>query len=683
MILAGMVFMSAPQMLMGHRTIKYVADHDVKSVCIAGAFNGWNMTTSPLKAVGQIWTVDLRLPVGRYGYKLVLDGKDWILDPANPNKEDGGNVDFNSLITIYPEGYEKPAKLGDGQITKNAILHRQTPANITIDRGQLVLSLRVRPGDIRDVYAVVNGRSFPTKVASKDDLFEIRRARIPLPRGHFSYYFRLTDGIMVVEYVGSRGVTSNPQSPHFEMDRNRIPVVNVPMWPERTVLYEIFPDRFANGNSKNDPPGTQPWDAKPDFNRFMGGDAAGVLARADYLKNLGIGGVYFTPVFESPANHRYLTQDFLKIDPAFAAHKEFRAMTVELQKRGIRSVLDGVFSCTGTDFFAFKDLVKNQEKSAYKDWYSVNKYPVKVEGKPTYESWGGYGGLPLVNLKNLSARNYLLGVAPYWNKRASLSGWRLDSAERLTPEFDREFRRLEKANDPQGWIVGEIWGDANPWLQGDMFDSVMGYQFRGAAVAFLAKRIIGPTQFMGRLMTTYASYAPAVSRNLMNLLDSHDTPRFLTLCGGDQKTAILGAAVLLTWPGAPCIYYGEELGMEGNADPDNRRGMRWDLVNNHNPVLKAYRALILARKDNPVLQIGEPVPLVSDDAAGVVGYERVLDSQRAFVYVNRSEKAFTTLFPSRGRYRDVLTGTIFTFEVGARDLTVRAKTALVMLREKS
>lgn len=667
---------------MGHCRIVFQANRDYHSVSVAGGFNGWNLSANPLSPSGRRWSVDLSLPVGRYPYKLVLDGKDWILDPGNPHKEDGGNVDFNSLVTVYPDGYEQPARIGDGRITASPLLHLQTPNFITVDQGKLVLSLRVRPNDIAQVEAVVNGKSYAMPRASQDDLFEIRRVQIPLPKGQIRYGFRLQDGAGSSNWYGPSGLSTGEKGSTYAIQSNGIPTINIPKWAPGAVLYEIFPDRFANGDKTNDPPGTLPWNAKPDFNRFFGGDAAGVEAHLDYLRQLGIQGVYFTPVFESPANHRYLTQDFLKVDHRFASQAQFQHLTQSLRSKGIRTILDGVFSCTGTDFFAFQDLLKNQERSKFKDWYVVNRYPVKTEGTPTYESWGGYGGLPLANLKNPEMRDYLLGVAPYWNQHATLAGWRLDSAERLSPEFCREFRKREKALDPQGWIVGEIWGDANQWLQGDMFDSVMGYQFRGAAVAFLAKDLIGPSEFLNRLMTTYTSYPPQVSRNLMNLVGSHDTPRFLSLCKGDKRLAALGAVFQLTWPGTPCVYYGDEVGMEGFADPDNRRGMRWDLANSKNELLSTYRNLIQARRANPVLQTGEPLPLLADDHAGVVAYARVLGSTAAIIAGNRSSKTATVAIRVPGKathFTDVLSRVGYLAEGGSIRLQLQAKSAVVLL----
>lgn len=678
MILTALLLKASASAILGKRVIHYHADRPLNSVYIAGGFNGWNPRATPLTANGRDWSTTITVPVGRYGYKFVLNGSEWILDPANPKREDGGNVDFNSFMTVYPDGYEKPCRRGDRQITANVLLHEQRASYITVDKGQLVLSIRLRPNDVQKVEAVINGKAVPMAAIAQDDLYEIDRCKTKLPAKTFSYGFRLSDG-GPWRWFGPEGLSASANGRPFVISTSKIPVVKVPSWPERAVLYEIFPDRFANGKKTNDPLNTKPWGSKPDFSSFLGGDAVGVTQHVDYLSALGINGIYFTPVFQSPANHRYSTQDYHKIDPGIGTEAEFTTMTAALRKAGIRSILDGVFSCTGTDFFAFQDLLKHQAASKYRDWYTVHRYPVKAEGTPTYEAWGNYGGLPLINPKNAEFRNYLLGVAPFWNKRSTLSGWRLDSAERLSPEFCRAFRLREKSADPQGWIVGEIWGDANDWLQGDMFDAVMGYQFRGAVVAFVGKGLIGPSEFMNRLMMTYASYAPPVSRNLMNLLDSHDTPRFLTTCGGNKNLALLGAAIQLTWPGTPCIYYGGELGMEGGADPDNRRGMRWDLATSKNRTLQAYRALVAARRSHPVLQTGEPVQLIADDAKGVFAYARVLGDAKAIVIGNRSKAAQTVRIPTKGQFRDVLTNRVVRSNGDRLTVTVGPESALVLL----
>jgi len=301
--------------------------------------------------------------------------------------------------------------------------------------------------------------------------------------------------------------------------------------------------------------------------------------------------------------------------------------------------MDFVFNHTATTFPPFTDIREKGEKSGYKDWYFVRSYPVRVEDKPNYEAWYGYPSMPKLNTQNPPTRDFLLGLVDFWKKEVPLAGLRLDVANEVDPRFWRALREKVKGLDPETWIVGEVWGDGSPWLAGDQWDSVMNYQFRDACLRFFAEGNTKPSQFANRLMGVHEGYAPQVSRNLMNLLSSHDTPRFLTLCKNDADLHKLAAAVQFTWVGAPSVYYGEEIGMEGGADPDNRRGMRWDLAKDDNAMLRFYKRLIAARNASPALQSGDPQILLTDDAAGTVAYSRTFEKDAALVAINRSGEA--------------------------------------------
>jgi len=251
-------------------------------------------------------------------------------------------------------------------------------------------------------------------------------------------------------------------------------------------------------------------------------------------------------------------------------------------------------------------------------------------------AWFNYPSMPKVNYGSKAATHYMLGVPEYWQTKAGINGWRLDAANEVTPDFWRKFRTKVKSLDKDAWIVGEVWGDGTPWLKGDQWDSVMNYQFRQAILGFLTSSGSGKaSDLMKNLMRVYSSYAPQVSRNMMNLIGSHDTPRILTLCNGDRSLAKLAAILQFTWVGAPSIYYGDEIGMEGAKDPDNRRAMAWSTVTPKNDFLALYKVLIHARNANLPLQSGDPVPLISDDATRVVAFARVLEEKADVVAINR------------------------------------------------
>jgi cyclomaltodextrinase / maltogenic alpha-amylase / neopullulanase len=620
-------------------TFTFVPDRPVQRVNLAGAFNGWSRDADPMRLMpdGRTYGVTLKIRPGRYHYKFVLDGEEWVVDPR-AKSEDDGSGHINSILLLLPPDYVQPARLGDGNITRSPLAHVNTVPDFNWDRGRLTISFTARPNDIQRVEVVANGRALPMQRLSQDEIVARYRVEVPWDRASdLTYSFRLVDGPRTA-FFGPAGLTDRRDRNEYRVDHRTYKPFIVPDWVERTVMYQIFPDRFENGDKSNDPTTVVSWDAKPTyFNRF-GGDAAGIQKRMPHLRDLGIGAIYFNPVFVSPSNHRYEAIDYYTIDPEIGTNDEFVALTRNLERNGIRTILDGVFNHTAVDFFAFKDIRDQGAASPYNSWYFIREHPVRIEGNPNYEAWFNFPSMPKTNLLNPVVRDYMLEIPRRWDGMASVHGWRLDVANEVPMPFWRAFRNTVKGIGEDRWIVGEHWGDSSPWLSGDQWDSTMNYQFREAVLQLLGQGRSGrPSEFMRRLMHTYGTYAPQVSRNAMNLLGSHDTPRILTEVGGDKDFAKLAAVVLFTWIGSPCVYYGDELGMEGGADPENRRGMRWDLATPDNSFLQHYRQLIALRNGSRVLQSGDPVSLLADDAAGTAAYARLLDGDGVIVALNKSD----------------------------------------------
>jgi glycosidase len=614
----------------------YRADKELTSVSVAGTFNNWNKDADRMSrdADGMTWRLKKSFEPGRYSYKFVLNGDTWITDPKSWKDEGDGNGNTNSILPILPADYASPASSKDGSLAVSALDHQQRPPALNLDRGRLTLSFRLRPGDARKVEIVVNGKPQEMPVSRRDDFYEHRRIQIKWD-GHtkLNYVFRVEDGAKSFEY-GADGLHAKSQP--FQLDPKTFKPFQVPEWAQGEVFYQIFPERFRNGSKANDPKGAIPWDGEPTYANFMGGDISGIREKAGYLKGLGIGAIYLNPIFKSPSNHGYETSDYHQVEPRFGTNQEFVELTKELHQKKIRTVLDGVFNHTATNFAPFDDIVQNGQNSAFKNWFFIKEYPVVVRENPPYEAWFGYPSMPKLNVENPDAQIYLFKALDYWKAEADIDGWRLDVANEVSPSFWRSFRKKVKAESPDMWIVGEVWGDGTLWLGGDQWDSIMGYQFREAALGFIARGETKPSQYLDRLFEVFDSYPPQVARSLMSLLGSHDTARFLTECKGDKALDKLGATMLLTWPGSPSIYYGDELGMEGGADPDNRRGMRWDLDTIDNELLKHYKKLIAMRQNNPALKKGDPVRLQTDDQKGTFAFGRIFENQAAVVAVNRS-----------------------------------------------
>ena len=671
------------------REFVFKADKPLSKVAIAGTFNGWNKGANPMKADadGRTWRIMLPLEPGEIQYKFVLDDNDWVVDPRGKAVDDG-NGHMNTLLVILPAGYEIPAKSGDGTITLSALRHLQDGADVNLDRGKLMLALRARPRDIRSVSVLVNGRPASMSEEPLGQIYTRYATQVPWKgAGAVRYSFVLDDG-HGKRFFGPKGLTSSEAGNDFVLDGRTYHPAAPPQWLERTVLYQIFPDRFANGDTRNDPPNVEAWDSMPEGNSYFGGDVAGVRQHMGYLKDLGITCVYFNPIFKSPVSHRYETADYRLIDPSFGSNQEFFGLTKALKGQGIGTIVDGVFNHSAPSLFAFADILKNQQNSKYLGWYTINRFPVKVEENPNYLAWWGYPSMPKLNTTNPETMSYLLGSVEYWQKNAGLVGWRLDVANEVSMDFWRAFRRRVKGIDANAWILGEEWGDANAWLKGDQWDASMNYPFREAVLKFVSSTGNGkPSDLLSGLMRNYRTYAPQVSRNEMNLIGSHDTPRILTLCGGDKDLAKLAAVIQMTWVGVPSVYYGDELGMEGDKDPDNRRGMRWDVANNSNDFLRLYKKLIATRLGNKALQSGDPVIVGSNDEQGTLAYARVLDGEAAVVVLNRSDapRAASYRLPNlvqQKSFRDALSG--HTYNVGSGTLSVQipAKGAVLLISSR-
>jgi cyclomaltodextrinase / maltogenic alpha-amylase / neopullulanase len=419
-----------------------------------------------------------------------------------------------------------------------------------------------------------------------------------------------------------------------------------PSWVKDAVFYQIFPDRFANGDSTNDPTGSEHWGGTPTYRNTFGGDLQGIIDHLDYLSTLGINAVYLNPILESGSNHKYNTTDYLKIDPHFGDDATFRRLIDSCHARGIRVILDAVFNHTGVDFFAFVDLKKNGRNSRYSGWYNVHGYPIGTVQKPNYECWRNHGNLPKLMTGNPEVRRYLFDVTRHWMGRG-IDGWRLDAADEIPHEFWIEWRKFVKSINPDAYLVGEIWKDGSAWLNGDQFDGVTNYHFRSACVDFFAARTLSASEFGRAIEKQRAAQRPEVQMALMNLLGSHDTERFLTLCKGDTSSVELAALFQMTYTGAPIVYYGDEVGMKGETDPGCRGTMVWEPERQDRGLFETFRRLIALRKAHPVLRSGSFDSVLTDDRAGIYAFSRHDGAGTAIIVLNNSRTSQAVKVPVR------------------------------------
>ncbi len=544
--------------------------------------------------------------------------------------------------------------------------------------------------------------------------------------------------------------------------------VHVPGWAKKAVWYQIFPERFRNGDKANDPtakdaevrnpdwhisPWTsdwyklQPWEEKVSdkfydvvFDRRYGGDLEGVMDELPYLQKLGINAIYFNPLFESPSLHKYNTANYAHIDHNFgpdpkgdlkimseenpddpstwkwtSADKEFLRLLKKAHSMGMKVIIDGVFNHVGTDFWAFKDVEKYQQKSRYKDWFDVKSWNDPAKGtKFDYAGWWGIKSLPIFRKDTITGLvhgpyEYIMAITKRWmapngNPRDGVDGWRLDVPNEVPHPFWIAWRKVVKGINPNALIIGEIWGDASAWLKGDQFDGVMNYEFAKAVMKFFIdkKMAITPVQFDSTLAAIRGWYPDSVDYVLQNLVDSHDTDRLASMIVNPdraynskanprnnpvynvskpdaaeiqrQKLIVL---FQMTYVGAPMIYYGDEAGMWGATDPGDRKPMLWPDMKYRNekstplPGMKRtddknvfnrnlfayYSSLVHEREADPALTLGTYKTLVANDSKDVFVFERRYGNHTAIVGFNLSNDTQEVKISVRGGggiYRDIL-----------------------------
>jgi len=405
---------------------------------------------------------------------------------------------------------------------------------------------------------------------------------------------------------------------------------DVPGWVPDAVFYQIFPDRFANGDPSLDPEGVVPWSAKPTRSNYFGGDLPGIQSHLDHLEHLGANAVYLTPIFEADRAHRYDTADYLRIDHRLGDLEVFERFLAAAHARGIRIVLDAVFNHCGEGHWAFRHVRAHGAESPYVDWFRIDGYPVVRDPVPNYATCMDCKYLPQFNHDNEEVREYLFGVAEYWT-RLGIDGWRLDVPFLIGFDFWREFRRRVKAINPDLYIVAEVWEPAIEWLEGDTADGAMNYPLRDVILDFASGR--SPSQRFAEDLEALSHALPRESHTAMlNLLGSHDTERVLTHLQDSVEALRLAVALLVTSPGPPMIYYGDEIGTVGASDPGCRTAMQWDEATWNTDLFDWHRRLIEARKEHPALRRGsdEVVP-VSDR---LLIRHRVVEGDTVMVVVN-------------------------------------------------
>ncbi len=667
------------------------------------------------------------LPAGDYEVKVAID-EDWFENYGAGGVLGGANIPFNvpvagaemrfdydastHILTVTVVALPQPEH--DNNIWWDGLGHNsrndlyRVPWGAVTTGTPITLRLRAFHNDVTDVtmrvWSTAAGAQtlYPMEqVATTDDPpygYDYWQATIPGQVAPTILYYRfiVRDGTDEDYYEdddlfdGGWGMAYDDSPDYsFQIDVYK-PDFQTPDWMKNAVVYQIFPDRFYNGDPKNDAKPSDPtvygnlvlvqdWDDLPEGycrayegvtceegplgRDFFGGDLQGVRDKLDYLEDLGVTAIYLNPIFMSPSNHLYDTSDYFRIDPYFGSMGTFQSLVNQAAARGIHIILDGVFNHTSSDSIYFdrdsrypKVGAYESQESRYYDWYTFYAWP------DSYNSWWGFDTLPVLT-EIEEVRDFIFAgdrsVATWWLEHEA-TGWRLDVAPEKSHEWWREFRPYVKSVNADAVIIGEIWDDASPWILGDELDSTMNYRFRRALLGFLNGdysdpnqgfiRGLNPDEFNSALQSIKEDYPAPAYEAAMNLVDSHDTQRILwvltpgarnreekelnaaNLAEGVAKLKLL-AIVQMTMPGAPTIYYGDEVGLTGDTDPDDRRAFPWDDMDAG--LLAHYQALGGLRNGHSFLRTGSFDRLYTHNADGTYAYGRKDASGAAVVAINR------------------------------------------------
>ena len=480
----------------------------------------------------------------------------------------------------------------------------------------------------------------PMRVVQQDEWHDWWEVELDSPFHRLHYYFELSDGREQCLFYGDIFTDHlvDDRSEYFKLPfDHRADRAAVPAWTVDAVVYNIFPDSFATGHRSISGSPTRVCGCEG----LRGGTLRGVRENLDYLERLGVNCLYLNPIFVAGAYHKYDTLDYFHVDPALGTDDDLRALVEACHARDMRVMLDGVFNHCSWRFFAFEDVVRRGAASPYRDWFYHLEFPVvrpeSGEPIPGYECFGYERTMPKLDTANAQVRDYLCRVGEHWVRAFDIDGWRLDVASEIDDGFWREFRRRVKAIKPDCLLVGEVWETARHWLNGDMFDSTMNYDFRKHARRFFAEESIDARAFAGRCGDMLMRYRKQMIPAQLNLLDSHDVSRFLSLCGGDARRYRLAVLFQLTFPGMPSIFYGDELGAMGVREEEYRRAMPW--ADGDTALWDFFRRAIALRRAHAALRGGSFRVLRAEFGERLLIYAREHGGERLTVAINAGEES--------------------------------------------
>jgi glycosidase len=670
-------------------------------VGLAGDFSDWQIL--PMEDIGGLFVLNLDIPAGSYAYKLIVDGN-WMADEACPLSAPDPFGGMHSVLVVEAS---RQAFSWEDILSHKA--HKKALSYLKLYRHGLheaELRFSWYPRLTDEIRLITMKQSITMERVGSNALFEVFHLFIDenISQDNVLNFYLELHYQGKQHYLGSAGLVSDASDiPLIQLTLDDYQIFKAPAWVGKSVIYQIFPDRFCNGNAKINP-NFEEWyykdcktpppegellplnmeyfhlvedwkdvsglkqspyqpAGKPDWWSFYGGDIAGVISKLGYLADLGVDVLYFNPLWQAKSNHKYDSADYKSIDPHFGTPDDMMKLVQLAHERGIKVILDVAFNHTGETFWAFRDTVEKGTQSLYWNWYDWYKWPLPsplpVDFKPKdyYQCWWGIKDMPDLNfdlsrhhpeenairiidaaVPNMPLVEYIMDTVRWWLLDIGIDGFRLDVPDEVPFWFWELFRKQVKQCKPEAWIVGEIWHDAVKWVNHLYFDSVMNYAyFKNPVTEFYLLHIINQEDFVQKIESGLALYPFHALHSMMNLLGSHDTYRIFELAKGDICAVKMAIVFQMCFLGAPHVYYGDEIGMLGAKDPDNRRPFDWDWESKElsTEIHALYKELIKLRKAYPVFTEGSFAFLTSQE--GLISYQRKLGSTSAIVYQNTGE----------------------------------------------
>ncbi len=535
------------------------------------------------------------------------------------------------------------------------------------NKNTVTLRLRISKSDVPEKIEVIYGGKYDYATtrftaimtrAYEDRLFAYYTATLTLKDVRLVYIFRITDGNKIT-YFSEDGLTDtyNYTLNYYNCFQigyvNEIDLIEPIEWMKTAVFYQIFVERFNMGdNDKDKSYINMKWNELPNPKSFAGGDIKGITEKLPYLSELGVNAIYLTPIFKSISNHKYDVSDYYNIDEHFGNKEDFKKLVEKAHAFNMKVVLDAVFNHCSENLSQFQDVLKNGRKSEYYDWFIItNDNPLQ------YECFAECKYMPKFNTSNQKVTDYLIGIATYWIKEFDIDGWRLDVSDEISHNFWRKFRSDVKAVKPDCVLIGENWHDANVYLQGDQYDSIMNYAFTKACLDYYAFGRFTARQFAEKLNELLMRNSNAVNLMMLNLLDSHDTHRFVTWSKSYDKL-ISALSLMFFFVGTPCIYYGTEIAIEGGHDPDSRRTFDWEKAKENTVLMRLIKFLCRLKKEGKLcsekIQIKEADGIIQIDRGDFLLISNCSNEEKSFS-VKKELFSFKYSKAKLGRFGFVIT----------------------------